>query len=87
MFSRPRIGSPQQPKRPEPIGIGRVFRRLERDLNVRLRREIVDLVRLRFLNDADDIGRIGHISIVEIERNPFLVRILDQMIDALGIEG
>ena len=76
----------KQAQRPQPIGVGRVFRRFERDLHMRLRREIVDLVRLGFLHDADDVGRISHIAVVQMEGNTLLVRIMDEMIDALGVE-
>jgi hypothetical protein len=77
----------EQAEGPKRIGVGRVFRRFERDLHMRLRREIVDLIRLRFLHDADDVGRVGHIAVMQIEGNTLLVRIMYQMIDALGIEG
>jgi hypothetical protein len=76
----------EEAERPKSIGVGRVFRRLERDLHVRLRREIVDLVRLRLLHDADDVGRVGHVPIVQMERNTLLVRIVNEMVEALGIE-
>ena len=76
----------EQAKRAKPIGIGGVFRRFERDLHMRLRREIVDLVRLRFLHDADDIGRVGHIAVMQLEGNALLVRIMHEMVDALGVE-
>src|SRR5262245_53142508 len=64
----------EQAQGPECVGVGGVFRRLERDLDMRLRREIVDLVRLRLLNDADDIGRVGDVAVVHMERDPLLVR-------------
>ena len=53
---------------------------------MRLRREIVNLVRLRFLHDADDIGRVGHIAVMQVEGNALLVRIMNEMVDALGVE-
>ena len=40
-----------------------------------MRREIVDLVWLGLLNNADDIGRVGDIPIMELKRNAFLVRV------------
>ena len=76
----------EQAQRPKPVGIGGIFRRLERDLHMRLRGEIVNLVRLGFLHDADDIGRVGHVAIVQMEGNALLVRIMDEMVDALGVE-
>src|SRR5262249_31402697 len=69
------------------IGVGRIFRRLERDLHMRLRREIVDLIRLRFLHNADDVSRVGHIAVMHMEGYPLLVRIMNQMVNTLGIEG
>ena len=52
-----------------------------------LRREIVDLVRLGLLHDADDIGRVGHVAIVQMEAKSLLMRIMDEVVDAGGIEG
>jgi hypothetical protein len=54
---------------------------------MRLCRKVVDLIRLRFLHDADDIGRVGHVAVVHMEGHPLLVRIMNQVVDALGIEG
>ena len=53
---------------------------------MRLRRQIVDLVRLRFLHDADDVGRVSYVAVVQMEKNAFLMRIMDEVIDAGGIE-
>ena len=48
--------------------------------------EIVDLVRLRLLHDADQVGRIRHVAIVQDELLVRLVRILVEMLDAAGVE-
>src|SRR5262245_23522403 len=50
------------------------------------RREIEDLVWLRFLHDTDNIGRVGYITIMQLEGNALLVRVVDEMVDALGVE-
>ena len=76
----------EQAQSSESIGIGGIFRGLERNLHVRLRREIVDLVRLRLLDDANDVGRVGHIPVVQMERHAFLVRIVNELVDAFRIE-
>ena len=55
----------EQAQRAERVGIGGVFRRLERHLHVALRGEIVDLVGLRLLHDADQVGRIGHVAVMQ----------------------
>ena len=51
-----------------------------------LRGEIVDLVRLGLLDDADQVGRIGHVAIMEDEALVRLVRILVEMLDPAGVE-
>ena len=53
---------------------------------MRLRREIVDLVGLRFLHDADDIGRIRDITVMQMEGDTLFVRVMNEVVDALGIE-
>ena len=49
------------------VGIGGVFGCFETHLHVALSRQIVDLIRLSFLHDADDVGRIGHVAIMQEE--------------------
>src|SRR5262249_15220155 len=69
------------------IGVGRIFRRLERYLHMRLRREIVDLIRLRFLHNADDGSRVGEIALVQMEGTTLLGRLMKRVVDATVIEG
>ena len=52
---------------PERVGIGGVFRRLEAHLHVALRREVVDLGRLDLLDQANEVGRVGQIAVVQEE--------------------
>ncbi len=54
--------------------------------HVTLRGEVVDLVRLHLLDDADQVGRVGQVAIVQEQLDVALVRILIQMIDAIGVE-
>ena len=51
-----------------------------------LRGEIVDFGRLRFLNQADQIGGVGHVAVVQEKFGVLDVRIDIQVIDALGVE-
>ena len=76
----------EQAQRAKRIRICGVFRRLERDPNVALGGEIVDLGWLHFLNDANEIGRIGHIAIVQKELYARSMRVLIKVIDAFGVE-
>jgi hypothetical protein len=41
---------------------------------------------LGFLDDAEEIGRVGHVAIVQMKGDALLVWIMNEMVDALGIE-
>ena len=76
----------------EGVGIGGVFRSLEGDSDVTLGAEVVDLVGLDLLNDADQVGRIGEIAVVEDEAGQGaadvdLMGVLVEVIDAIGVEA
>jgi hypothetical protein len=51
-----------------------------------LRREIVDLVGLRLLDQADQVGRVGQVAVVQEEPGLVLVRIDVEMVHPTGIE-
>jgi hypothetical protein len=53
---------------------------------VTLRGEIVDLVRLHELDDADQVRRVGEIAVVQEQLDVTLVRVLVQVIDAIRVE-
>ena len=78
--------SPQAGATAKRVSISGVFRGLETYLNVALGREIVDFRRLRFLNNTDEVRRIGHVAVMQCEAHVLLVLILVEMIDAIGIE-
>ena len=50
------------------------------------RSEVVDLVGFYFLDDADEVGGIREVPVVEFEPKVFFVRVLVQMIDAIGVQ-
>ena len=68
------------------VHIGGVLGRFEGDLHMALGRQIVDLVRLHFLHDADQIAGVGKIPVVQYELAAFLVRPLIKMVDTVRIE-
>ena len=74
-------------KSAERIGIGGVFGRLEADLHVALGGEVVDLVGLVLLDEADEVGRIGQVAIVHEEARLALMRIDVEIIDTGRVEG
>jgi len=67
--------------------VGGVFGAVKTHRNMVLLRQIVDLVRLDFLDDADQVAGIGEIAVMEAETEVFCVWILIEVIDALRIEG
>ena len=50
------------------------------------RSEVVDLVGFYFLDDADEVGGIREVPVVEFEPKVFFVRVLVQVIDAVGVQ-
>ena len=51
-----------------------------------LRGEIVNLVGLHLLHDADQVRRIGQVAVIHEETHIRLMRVLIEMIDAVGID-
>ncbi len=49
-------------------------------------REVVDLVRPHLLDDADEVGGVREVAVVELEAHVPLVRVAVQVVDAVGIE-
>ncbi len=76
----------QKTKRADRIDIGGVFRLLERNGNVALRRQIVNLVRLHSLHDVDEAAGVRQVAMMQDELAIRSVRILIKMIDPVGIE-
>jgi hypothetical protein len=55
----------------------RVFGHFERDLDVALRAEVVDLGGLDLGDDVDEVSAVGEIAVVEMELVGALVLVLD----------
>ncbi len=71
---------------PSAVGVGGVLGGLEADLDVALGREVVDLVGLGLLHEADQVGGIGQVAVVQEEARLVLVRVDVEMVDAGGVE-
>ncbi len=76
----------QQSQRSDRIGVCRIFRGLETDLNVALGSEIVDLVGLDLLHDPQQVGGVGQITIMQVQLDSVGVWILIKMLQPPGIE-
>src|SRR5450631_866867 len=76
----------EKAKRANGVGILRIFRRLETHLDVALRGEVVNFVGLDLLDNANEVGRIGEVAIMQQKVHAGLVRVMIQMIDTAGID-
>jgi len=75
----------QDPQGAKRIDVGGVFGAVKTHRNMALRRQIVDLVGLDFLDDADKVAGIGEIAVMEAETEVFCVWILIEVINALCV--
>ncbi len=74
-------------QRAQGVGIGSVFGFFEADGDVALGGEVINLVGLDFLNDADEVGGIRQVPVMQAETAVIDVRIFVDMIDAVGVEA
>ena len=70
----------EEAQRSQSIRIGRVFGGLKAHLNMALRPEIVDLRRLDCLQQTEEIGGVGEITVMK------KMRVAVEVIDAAGVE-
>ena len=76
----------QQAQRAEGVDVGRVLGRVEGDLHVTLRGEVVDLVGPRLLHDADEVGGVGEVAVMEEEAHLLRVGVGVEVVDAVGVK-
>ena len=76
----------QKPERPQSVGIGGIFRTIPRNLNMRLCRQIINLVRLNLLDQAQDIRGIRQIAVMQLQPGVFVMTVLIKMINPRCIE-
>ncbi len=76
----------QQAQRADAVGIGRVLGLLEAHRHVAHRAQVVDLVGLHLLHDADEVGAVGEVTVVQLEAGVVDVRVLVEVVDAVGVE-
>ena len=68
------------------IRVGRVLGRVERHRDMALGRQVVNLVGLHVLDDADQARAVGHVAVVQHKPTVVDVGILVEVVDAVGIE-
>jgi hypothetical protein len=85
-FPSPGCGWPQAAQGTDAIAVGRVLGLFKAHGHVGLGRQVVDLVGLHFLNDAHQAGGVGQVAVMQHEVAVVDVRILVQVVDAVGVE-
>jgi hypothetical protein len=73
-------------QRTDAVGIRGVLRRLKAHVHMAHGGEVIYLVGLHFLDDTDQVGRIGKVSIMQHKMAIGRMRIFIKMIDPLGIK-
>ena len=76
----------QQPQGADSIGIGGIFGGVERHLDVRHGRQVIDFVGLYLLDDFGEVQRVGHVAVVEDEALAVHMGVLVEVVDAFGVE-
>ena len=70
----------------EAVGVGGVFRRFKRNGHMAHRGEVIDLVWLHLLDDTNQVGGVGQVSVMQFEFGIINVRVLIQMVDSIRIK-
>ncbi len=76
----------EKAQRAERDDVGGIFGDLERHLDMALCREVVDLVRLDLLEDAAQRRAVTEVAVVKAQRRSLHMRVVVDVIDAVGVE-
>src|SRR3954471_20296094 len=76
----------EQTQRAQPINIRSVFRSFKAYLNMALGRQIVDLCGLDALHQPDQVRRVCHVPVVEVEVRIRIMRVADEVVDPSRVE-
>ncbi|MCY1531169.1 hypothetical protein D9M68_663870 [compost metagenome] len=76
----------EQAQGAQAVDVGGVFGALEADGHMALCAQVVDLVGLGFLHDADQVGAVAEVAVVQVEAGVVHMRVLVDVVDALGVE-
>jgi len=76
----------QQAQRAQAVGVRGVFRLLEAHRHVAHRAQVVDLVGLHLLHDADQVGAVRQVTVVQLEAPVVHMRVFVDVVHAIGVE-
>jgi len=77
----------QHAQRAHAVHVGCVFGGLEGHGHMALGAQVVDFVGLHFLNDASQVAGVAEVAVVQLEARIVDVRVLVDVVHALGVEG
>ena len=77
----------EDPLGAEAVDVARVFWNVERDPDVRLRAQVVDLVRLELVEQLHHLDRVREVSVVEKQPHAIHVGVAVKMVDPARVEG
>ena len=69
------------------VHVSGVFGALKADSHMALRAQVVDLIRLRFLNDAGEVAAVAQVAIVQLEAGVVDVWVLVDVVYPLRVKG
>ena len=77
----------QQAQRAHGVYISGVLGALKTDGHMGLCAQVVDFIGLRLLHNAHQVAGVGQVAIVQLEIGILNMRVLVDVVDALGVEG
>ena len=77
----------QHAQHSDAVAVGGILGHLERDLDVALGAQVVQLVRPHLGDDLKEVGGVGQVAVVQEELGVVHVRVLVQVLDAARVEG
>jgi hypothetical protein len=86
LFQAQQADGLQQAQGAHAVDVGGVFRRFEAHGHVGLGAEVIDFVRLYFLDQAGQVGRVAEVAVVQEHVRRRHMRILVDVVDPLRIE-
>jgi len=76
----------EQAQGAQAVHVGGVLRAFEADGHMALRTQVVDLIGLGLLHDADQVGAVAEVAVVQVKAGVVNVRVLIDVVHALGVE-
>ena len=76
----------KKPERSKSVNVCRVLGAIEAYGHVRLRAQVVDLIGLSFLHDADEVAGVAKVSEVQLKARVLDMRVFVDVVNSLGVK-